>query len=98
MVAGLMQLSLRRIRGDSGGAGVCVRQLLPVRPSQTDAGAHGPFSIPHLQTRRLSLREYRMTDFDAYAGHLADPRAMSLFGVLDKGRARQAFSSNTRLS
>jgi RimJ/RimL family protein N-acetyltransferase len=29
-------------------------------------------SVPHLQTERLLLREFRREDFDAYADHFAD--------------------------
>src|SRR5580693_7766213 len=50
-----------------------------------------PVSVPHLQTRRLTLREYRMGDFEAYVAHLADHY---VFGVLDRRQAWQHFSSN----
>jgi RimJ/RimL family protein N-acetyltransferase len=50
-----------------------------------------PVSVPDLQTRRLTLREYRMGDFEAYVAHLADHY---VFGVLDRRQAWQHFSSN----
>lgn len=30
-------------------------------------------SVPHLQTERLTLREYRRADFDLFADHLVNP-------------------------
>jgi RimJ/RimL family protein N-acetyltransferase len=53
-----------------------------------------PVSIPRLRTRRLLLREYRESDFDAFAAHCADPEAMALWGVLDRRSARRTFAGN----
>jgi len=54
-----------------------------------------PISVPRLQTRRLTLREYRMGDFDAFAAHLADVRAMTFVGPHDRRNAWRIFGSNT---
>jgi RimJ/RimL family protein N-acetyltransferase len=57
---------------------------------------HAPaVSIPRLETARLMLREYRMTDFDAFAAHLADERSMALLGILDRWTAWRIFGLNT---
>jgi len=53
-----------------------------------------PVSVPRLQTRRLTLREYRMDDFDAFAAHLADPRATTFVGTHDRRNAWRIFGSN----
>jgi RimJ/RimL family protein N-acetyltransferase len=53
-----------------------------------------PVSIPRLGTRRLILREYREDDFDAFAAHCADPKAMAHWGVIDRRSARRAFAGN----
>jgi RimJ/RimL family protein N-acetyltransferase len=53
-----------------------------------------PVSIPRLRTPRLILREYRESDFDAFATHCADPEAMVHWGVLDRRNARRAFTAN----
>jgi RimJ/RimL family protein N-acetyltransferase len=53
-----------------------------------------PVSVPHLQTRRLTLREYRESDFDAFAAYCADPKAMVHWGVLDRRSARRVFAAN----
>jgi RimJ/RimL family protein N-acetyltransferase len=50
-----------------------------------------PVSIPRLHTTRLTLREYRMGDFDAYATHLADPSATSVIGATDRRTAWRMF-------
>jgi RimJ/RimL family protein N-acetyltransferase len=53
-----------------------------------------PVSIPRLETRRLILREYRESDFDAFAAHCADPEATEHWGVLDRRSARRVFAAN----
>ena len=47
-----------------------------------------PVSVPRLRTSRLTLREYRLSDFDAYAAH-----AVAL-GIADRRRARGIFGAN----
>jgi RimJ/RimL family protein N-acetyltransferase len=54
-----------------------------------------PVSVPHLHTRRLTLREYRLTDFDAYVAHLADPESTTFIGTLDRRGAWRAFGCHT---
>jgi RimJ/RimL family protein N-acetyltransferase len=51
--------------------------------------------IPRLSTARLLLREPRLTDFDAFAAHLADPVASSASGypVRDRREAWRWFHS-----
>lgn len=51
-------------------------------------------SVPHLETARLTLREYRMTDFDTFAAHLADEKSMAFLGVNDRRTAWRIFGSN----
>jgi RimJ/RimL family protein N-acetyltransferase len=41
------------------------------------------------------MREYRLSDFDAYAAHHANPRAMAFLPALvDRAMARRLFSAN----
>jgi RimJ/RimL family protein N-acetyltransferase len=54
-------------------------------------------SIPHLETRRLVLREYRAADFDAFANHLADPESAAYLGVADRQTAWRIFGSHAGL-
>jgi RimJ/RimL family protein N-acetyltransferase len=57
---------------------------------------HSPaVSIPRLQTLRLTLREYRMADFDAFAAHLGDEESMAIHGVNDRRTAWRIFGANT---
>jgi RimJ/RimL family protein N-acetyltransferase len=51
-------------------------------------------SVPHLETARLTLREYRMADFDTFAAHLADGKSMAFLGVNDRRTAWRIFGSN----
>ncbi len=53
-----------------------------------------PVSIPRLGTPRLILREYRESDFYAFAAHCADGEAVALWGVLDRRNARRVFAAN----
>jgi RimJ/RimL family protein N-acetyltransferase len=51
-------------------------------------------SIPRIATPRLSLREFRMPDFDAYAANAADPEATKfLSGPTDRRSAWRIFSA-----
>jgi RimJ/RimL family protein N-acetyltransferase len=54
-------------------------------------------SVPHLQTERLVLREYRREDFDAFAAHLADPVTSAHLGPGDRHTAWRIFCSNAGL-
>jgi RimJ/RimL family protein N-acetyltransferase len=54
-----------------------------------------PFSVPRLHTPRLTLREYRMADFDAFAANLADEEAMTFLGAVhDRRTAWRIFGCN----
>lgn len=49
-------------------------------------------SVPRIATSRLLLREYRLSDFDAYAENLSDPVAQQhLSGVVDRRAAWRLF-------
>jgi RimJ/RimL family protein N-acetyltransferase len=54
-----------------------------------------PVSVPHLRTPRLTLREYRVSDFDAFAANLADPVAAAYIGNHDRRSAWRVFGCNT---
>lgn len=54
-------------------------------------------SVPHLQTERLLLREYRRDDFDAFAAHLADPVSSAHLAMVDRDTAWRIFSSQAGL-
>jgi RimJ/RimL family protein N-acetyltransferase len=54
-----------------------------------------PVSVPRLRTPRLLLREYRASDFDAFAANLADEHAMRFLGVHDRRSAWRIFGANT---
>lgn len=54
-------------------------------------------SIPHLETRRLVLREYRAEDFDAFASHLADPESAAYLSLADRQTAWRIFGSHAGL-
>lgn len=54
-----------------------------------------PVSVPHIRTARLLLREYRSSDFDAFAAHLADPLATEFIGGHDRRNAWRVFGCNT---
>lgn len=53
--------------------------------------------VPHLQTERLVLREYRREDFDAFAAHLANPVTSAHLGPGDRHTAWRIFCSNAGL-
>lgn len=54
-------------------------------------------SVPHLETQRLTLREYRIKDFDAFAAHLADPESAVHLALADRPTAWRIFSSHAGL-
>jgi RimJ/RimL family protein N-acetyltransferase len=54
-------------------------------------------SVPHLQTERLVLREYRRQDFDAFAAHLADPVSAAHLVPADRHAAWRIFCSQAGL-
>jgi len=54
-------------------------------------------SVPILETERFALREYRATDFDSFAGHLADPESSAHLGAADRQTAWRIFSSHAGL-
>ena len=54
-------------------------------------------SVPHLQTERLALREYRLADFDAFADHLAKPESAAHLELADRDTAWRIFSSHAGL-
>lgn len=50
-----------------------------------------PFSVPRLHTQRLTLREPRAGDFDAFAAHLSDPETSAYIGSADRQTAWRIF-------
>jgi RimJ/RimL family protein N-acetyltransferase len=54
-------------------------------------------SVPLLQTERLTLREYRRADFDAFADHLANPVSAAHLGPADRHTAWRIFCSHAGL-
>ena len=55
-------------------------------------------SVPRLTTPRLLLREYRASDFDAFAANLADPAATQFVkGAPDRRTAWRMFSAGAGL-
>lgn len=56
-----------------------------------------PVSVPRLQTHRLTLREYRVEDFEAFAAHLADPEATAFIGSADRQAAWRTFGAHAGL-
>lgn len=55
------------------------------------------FSVPHLHTERLTLREYRVEDFDLFAEHLSNPESSAHLGSADRQTAWRIFSSHAGL-
>ncbi|MBP1207093.1 RimJ/RimL family protein N-acetyltransferase [Duganella sp. 1411] len=55
------------------------------------------YTIPVIQTDRLTLREYRPADFDAFAGHLADPESAAHIALADRDTAWRIFSGHAGL-
>lgn len=54
-------------------------------------------SVPCLHTERLTLREYRREDFDAFAAHLADPVSSAHLVLADRQTAWRIFCSQAGL-
>jgi RimJ/RimL family protein N-acetyltransferase len=54
-------------------------------------------SVPRLQTERLLLREYRPEDFDAFAGHFADPVSAAHLIPTDRQTVWRIFCSSAGL-
>jgi len=54
-------------------------------------------SVPCLHTERLTLREYRREDFDAFAAHCADPVSAAHLGPADRHAAWRIFCSQAGL-
>lgn len=54
-------------------------------------------SVPCLHTERLTLREYRREDFDAFAAHLADPLSAAHLGPGDRHAAWRIFCAQAGL-
>ena len=56
---------------------------------------HAPtISVSHLHTERLTLREYRVEDFDAFADHLSNAESSAYLGSADRQTAWRIFSSH----
>lgn len=54
-------------------------------------------AVPHLQTERLLLREYRRDDFGLFADHLTNPVSSAHFAPADRQAAWRIFSSQAGL-
>lgn len=54
-------------------------------------------SVPRLHTERLTLREYRLDDFDLFADHLANSESSAHLGSADRQTAWRIFSSHAGL-
>lgn len=54
-------------------------------------------SVPHLHTERLTLREYRVEDFDLFADHLSHPESSAHLGPADRQTAWRIFGSHAGL-
>lgn len=54
-------------------------------------------SVPRLRTQRLTLREYRTADFDAFADHLADPESAAHLALADRQTAWRIFAAQAGL-
>ncbi|MFZ6647749.1 GNAT family N-acetyltransferase [Undibacterium sp. TJN25] len=54
-------------------------------------------SVQHLQTERLTLREYRREDFDVFADHLMNSESSVHLGSSDRQMAWRIFSSHAGL-
>lgn len=54
-------------------------------------------SVPHLQTQRLLLREYRPEDFEVFAAHLANPVSAAFLTPADRPTAWRIFCSHAGL-
>jgi RimJ/RimL family protein N-acetyltransferase len=56
-----------------------------------------PVSVPRLKTPRLTLREYRMEDFETFAENLQDPAATKFIGGSDRRTAWRIFGCQVGL-
>ena len=54
-------------------------------------------SVPHLRTERLTLREYRVEDFDLFADHLSHAESSAHLGSADRQTAWRIFCSHAGL-
>ena len=54
-------------------------------------------SVPHLHTERLTLREYRVEDFELFADHLSNAESSAHLGSADRATAWRIFSSHAGL-
>ncbi len=54
-------------------------------------------SVPHLHTERLTLREYRVDDFDLFADHLSNAESSAHLGAADRQTAWRIFCSHAGL-
>ena len=54
-------------------------------------------SVPHLHTERLTLREYRVEDFELFADHLSNAESSAHLGSADRPTAWRIFSSHAGL-
>ena len=50
--------------------------------------------VPRLQTERLTLREYRVADFDLFADHLSNAESAAHLGTADRQTAWRIFGSH----
>lgn len=51
-------------------------------------------SVPRLRTERLTLREYRVEDFELFADHLSNAESSAHLGSADRATAWRIFSSH----
>lgn len=59
---------------------------------------HSPvISVPRLHTERLTLREYRVEDFELFADHLSNAESSAHLGSADRQTAWRIFSSHAGL-
>lgn len=54
-------------------------------------------SVPHLHTERLTLREYRVEDFELFADHLSNAESSAHLGSADRQTAWRIFNSHAGL-
>jgi RimJ/RimL family protein N-acetyltransferase len=54
-------------------------------------------TVPRLHTDRLTLREYRVKDFELFAEHLSNPESSAHLGSADRQTAWRIFNSHAGL-
>ena len=54
-------------------------------------------SVPRIHTDRLTLRAYRVDDFELFADHLSHPESSAYLGSADRQSAWRIFSSHAGL-